>query len=123
MAETFTYNGALKLESGFILPGYHLAYTTYGTLNDSGDNAIWIFHALTANSNPHEWWPGLVGPGKVFDPDHYFIVCVNMPGCFIQTFFKVAFREGVCCKTLYKPSPTTPNPNNPITNCLCASIL
>lgn len=80
MAETFIYNGALKLECGISLPQYYLAYTTYGTLNVSGDNVVWIFHALTANSNPHEWWPGLVGPGKLFDPARYFIVCVNMPG-------------------------------------------
>ncbi|HSK13973.1 MAG TPA: homoserine O-acetyltransferase, partial [Phnomibacter sp.] len=44
------------------------------------DNVVWIFHALTANSAPHEWWDGLVGEGKLFDPRHYFIVCVNVPG-------------------------------------------
>ena len=69
-----------KLESGNILAGYHLAYTTYGRLNAAKDNVVWIFHALTANSEPAEWWPGLVGEGKLFDPENYFIVCVNMPG-------------------------------------------
>ena len=68
------------LESGNILQGYHLAYTTYGSLNAAKDNAAWIFHALTANSEPMEWWPGLVGEGKLFDPAKYFIICVNMPG-------------------------------------------
>ncbi len=68
------------LESGNILQGYHLAYTTYGVLNAAKDNVVWIFHALTANSNTAEWWPGLVGEGKLFDPENYFIVCVNMPG-------------------------------------------
>jgi homoserine O-acetyltransferase len=68
------------LESGDTLPGYHLAYTTYGSLNDAKDNVVWIFHALTASSEPAEWWPGLVGEGKLFDPNEYFIVCVNMPG-------------------------------------------
>lgn len=80
MLDTFFYKENFKLESGAVLKQYRLAYTTYGTLNNAGDNVIWIFHALTANSNPDEWWPGLVGEGKLFDPAHYFIVCVNMPG-------------------------------------------
>ncbi len=63
-----------------VLPGYHLAYTTHGKLNEAKDNAVWVFHALTANSDPAEWWPGLVGDGKLLDPARYFIVCVNMPG-------------------------------------------
>jgi homoserine O-acetyltransferase len=49
-------------------------------LNAAKDNVVWIFHALTANSNPVEWWPGLVGQGKFFDPGNYFIICVNKPG-------------------------------------------
>ena len=68
------------LESGNTLQGYHLAYTTYGSLNAAKDNVVWIFHALTANSEPAEWCPGLVGEGKLFDPEKYFIICVNMPG-------------------------------------------
>jgi homoserine O-acetyltransferase len=76
----FTYNKTFVLESGRTLPAYHLAYTTHGTLNEARDNAVWIFHALTANSDPAEWWTGLVGDGKLFDPAVYFIVCVNMPG-------------------------------------------
>jgi len=76
----FKYNHPITLESGHILQGYHLAYNTYGTLNDNKDNAVWIFHALTASSEAMEWWPGLVGEGKLFDPEKYFIICVNMPG-------------------------------------------
>jgi homoserine O-acetyltransferase len=68
------------LENGSRLNRYHLSYNTYGELNESRDNVIWIFHALTANSRPHEWWEGLVGFGKLFDPEKYFIVCVNTPG-------------------------------------------
>ena len=56
------------------------AYTTHGTLNEAKDNVVWIFHALTANSDPAEWWPGLVGEGKFLILQNYFIVCVNMPG-------------------------------------------
>lgn len=71
---------SLELQSGSTLSSYHLAYTTIGRLNPAKDNAVWIFHALTANSDPSEWWPGLVGTGKLFDPSIHFIVCVNTPG-------------------------------------------
>jgi homoserine O-acetyltransferase len=78
--EIFRNNTPLTLESGITLSRYHLAYTTYGQLNKAKDNAVWIFHALTANSEAAEWWPGLVGENKLFNPSKYFIVCVNMPG-------------------------------------------
>ncbi len=80
MTSTFQYNQLFTLESGESLPGFHLAYTTHGKLNAAKDNVVWIFHALTANSNPVEWWPGLVGEGKYLDPAKYFIICVNKPG-------------------------------------------
>lgn len=76
----FKSGKSFTLESGYTLPDYHLAYTTYGVLNNERNNVVWIFHALTANSEAMDWWPGLVGEGKLFDPEKYFIVCVNMPG-------------------------------------------
>lgn len=78
--QLFYYKKPFRLESGILLNEYHLVYTTLGKLNSKGSNVVWIFHALTANSNPLEWWEGLVGAGNLFDPDKYFIVCVNMPG-------------------------------------------
>jgi homoserine O-acetyltransferase len=80
MLSVFKYDKPFQLESGVTLPGYHLAYTTLGKLNAEKNNVVWVFHALTANSNPAEWWPGLVGDGKFFDPAKYFIICVNKPG-------------------------------------------
>jgi homoserine O-acetyltransferase len=78
--QIFHHNEPIVLESGARLPAYHLAYTTHGRLNAAGDNVVWIFHALTANSDPMQWWPGLVGEARLFDPADWFIVCVNMPG-------------------------------------------
>jgi len=93
---TYNCQQPFTLESGETLPGYHLAYTTYGSLNKAKDNVAWIFHALTANSKPAEWWPGLVGEGKLFDPNEYFIVCVNMPGSCYGSFgpLDINFKSG-----------------------------
>lgn len=68
------------LESGTELPNLTAAYHTYGTLNPARDNVIWVCHALTANSDCEDWWPGLVGEGYTIDPTKYFVVCVNMLG-------------------------------------------
>jgi homoserine O-acetyltransferase/O-succinyltransferase len=84
--QVFNYPGLFTLESGSTITGLQLAYTSFGQLNAARDNVVWVFHALTANSNPAEWWPGLVGEGKYFDPAQYFIICVNTPGgCYGST--------------------------------------
>ena len=80
MPDIFEYKEPFQLESGSTLPGFHLAYTTLGVLNKAKNNVVWVFHALTANSDPSEWWPGLIGEGKIFNPEKHFIICVNMPG-------------------------------------------
>jgi homoserine O-acetyltransferase len=86
MPQIFSHGSPFALESGRTIEGLRLAYTTHGRPNGAGDNAVWVFHALTANSDPCEWWPGLVGPGRLFDPERHFIVCVNMPGsCYGST--------------------------------------
>lgn len=68
------------LETGRVLPQITIAYHTYGTLNPTMDNVIWICHALTANSDAQAWWPGMVGPGCAFDTDKFFVVCANFLG-------------------------------------------
>lgn len=68
------------LENGEILNNIQVGFHTYGTLNEAKDNVIWVCHALTANSDVLDWWSGLFGEGKCFDPADYFIVCVNALG-------------------------------------------
>ena len=76
----------LTLESGVELKNVEIGYHTYGTLNASRDNVLWICHAFTANSDAADWWKGMVGEGCVFDPAHYFIVCANILGsCYGST--------------------------------------
>lgn len=78
--KTYLSNEPLLLESGAKLNQLKIAYNTYGTLNDSGTNVIWICHAFTASSDVESWWPGMIGPNQVFDPQHHFIVCANILG-------------------------------------------
>lgn len=76
----FKINDKFDLECGERLDSLTLSYTTYGQLNRSKTNVIWICHALTADSNPHDWWSGLVGEAELFNPEDYFIVCANVIG-------------------------------------------
>jgi homoserine O-acetyltransferase len=80
MANVYNYTAPFELESGETMPGFRLAYTVEGTLSEGKNNVIWIFHALTASSAAAEWWPGMIGEGKIFDPSKYYIICVNVPG-------------------------------------------
>lgn len=80
------YNKPFTLECGTTLPEIDIAYNTFGELNADKSNVVWICHAFSANSNPVEWWPGMVGDGCFFDPKKYFIVCANMLGsCYGST--------------------------------------
>jgi homoserine O-acetyltransferase/O-succinyltransferase len=76
----FNYNSPFQLEGGQQLPGLTIAYHTYGSLNATKSNVVWICHALTANSDAADWWNGVVGPGHVIDPGKHFIVCANILG-------------------------------------------
>jgi homoserine O-acetyltransferase len=78
--EYFHYQQPFVLESGQTLPGITIAYHSYGKLNANKDNVIWICHALTANSDVKEWWPGMIGKGMLFNPEKNFIICANILG-------------------------------------------
>ena len=79
----------LLLDCKQTIKDFPLAYETFGKLNESRDNAILVFHALTGDQfvsgeNPitkkEGWWITAVGPGKAIDTDKYFVICANVIG-------------------------------------------
>ena len=90
--QIFHHPTAFPLENGTSLPELHIAYHTYGKQNEKADNVIWICHALTGNSEAGNWWSGLIGEGKLFDPADYFIVCANMLGSCYGTTSPISIR-------------------------------
>ena len=99
------YIPQFQLDSGELLENVEIAYTTYGTLSEKGDNAVLIFHALTGshmlagNYSQEEnseipwndeleigWWDEFVGINKLIDTEKYFVVCANyLGGCYGTT--------------------------------------
>ena len=88
-------NQSLELDCGKIIKNFPIAYETYGTLNNSKNNAILVFHALSGdqfvtNINPitkkEGWWTTAVGPGKAIDTDKYFVICANVLGGCMGSF-------------------------------------
>lgn len=84
--KTFSYNQVFGLESGKQLNGIQVAYHTIGQLAADKNNVVWVCHALTANSDVSDWWSGLFGAEKLFNPETHFIVCANVIGsCYGST--------------------------------------
>ncbi len=67
-------------ECGAALRQAPVAFRTWGRLNAAADNAVIVCHALTGDTQADDWWAGLFGPGRVLDPERFFIVCMNVPG-------------------------------------------
>lgn len=98
----------LTLECGRTLFPIRIAYETYGTLTPERDNVILVCHALSGDAHAAGysaepdapsardgfgaeergiaprgglgWWDGMIGPGKAFDTERYFVVCTNLIG-------------------------------------------
>lgn len=86
MKQVYKHSQQFELESGAILPELEIVYHTYGTFHPEKNNVVWVFHALTANSDAADWWSGLVGENKLFNPENHFIVCANILGsCYGST--------------------------------------
>ncbi len=77
------------LETGVVLPAVDVAYQTYGNLEADAGNAILVCHAFTGDAHAagvavedgqRGWWDEMVGPGKAFDTNRYFVICANVLG-------------------------------------------
>ncbi|KAG1741808.1 Alpha/Beta hydrolase protein [Suillus paluster] len=71
---------SFTLENGRILREVPVAYMTWGKLNDTRDNVMVICHAFTGSADVEDWWGPLIGRGKAFDPNRFFIFCANVMG-------------------------------------------
>jgi homoserine O-acetyltransferase/O-succinyltransferase len=96
IAQKASFDAPLRLRGGAELPGYELAFETYGELNAARSNAVLVCHALNAShhvaghyaAEPENigWWDNLVGPGKPLDTRRFFVVGNNYLGsCFGST--------------------------------------
>ena len=78
------------LDSGRTLGPVELVYETYGQPDADRTNAILICHALSGDAHaagihdPHDkrlgWWDTMIGPGKAFDTERYWVICSNVIG-------------------------------------------
>ncbi|HAB41892.1 MAG TPA: homoserine O-acetyltransferase [Porphyromonadaceae bacterium] len=80
MRHYYTFPEPFELELGGKIENLTIAYDTYGTLAEGGGNAVWVCHALTANSDVADWWPHTVEQGAFLDPEKCFTVCANIIG-------------------------------------------
>jgi homoserine O-acetyltransferase/O-succinyltransferase len=98
----------VELDCGQELSAVRIAYETYGTLSPARDNVILVCHALSGDAHAAGfskapvaastrdgfraderdagksrglgWWDGMIGPGKAFDTNHFFVVSTNLLG-------------------------------------------
>ena len=90
--QTARFDAPLTLQCGVTLPGFELAYETYGELNASRSNALLVCHALSGDhhaAGKHSaddakpgWWDTCIGPGKPIDTNLFHVVSLNnLGGC------------------------------------------
>jgi len=86
----FAAFGPFRTEGGDELPGYRLAYESWGELSPARDNAVLLLHSVTGDSHVRGpagpghptagWWDDIVGPGAAIDTDRWFVIAPNMLG-------------------------------------------
>ncbi|KAI0259321.1 homoserine O-acetyltransferase [Gloeopeniophorella convolvens] len=85
---------SFQLECGVVLRQVPIAYKTWGTLNAARDNVMVICHAFTGSADVEDWWGPLMGRGKAFDANRFFIVCVNVMGSPYGTVSPITTNPG-----------------------------
>ncbi|MDR3709048.1 MAG: homoserine O-acetyltransferase [Capsulimonadaceae bacterium] len=78
------------LDCGVALSQVTIAYETWGQLNERRDNAILILTGFSADAHAARhtdaedetpgWWDTMIGPGKSFDTDRWYVICSNVLG-------------------------------------------
>jgi homoserine O-acetyltransferase len=87
---------ALPLDGGSHLAPVTVAFEAWGCLAPTRDNVILLCHALTGDAHACDlaqpddpragWWNPLIGPGRIFDTERYYVLCANMLGsCYGST--------------------------------------
>jgi homoserine O-acetyltransferase len=78
--------GPLVLANGERLENVVQRVTIYGDLTAANTNIVVVPHALTGSSRIGDWWNGMVGPNKLFDPAHWCVIGINALGsCYGST--------------------------------------
>jgi homoserine O-acetyltransferase len=87
-ADIVRFDG-ISLDCGVRLAPVEVAYETWGALNEAKSNAILILHAFSGDAHaagicPQTgkpgWWDNMIGPGKAFDTNQYYVICSNVLG-------------------------------------------
>jgi homoserine O-acetyltransferase len=80
---------SLRLDCGVTLMNVNVAFETYGKLNAARTNAILVLHAFSGDAHAAGisretgqlgWWASMIGPGRAFDSDRYFVISSNVLG-------------------------------------------
>ena len=66
-----------QLEDGTVMPELRIAYETQGKLSPARDNAIVLLHDALED---HHAFDALVGPGKTYDTNRYFVIAADAMG-------------------------------------------
>ncbi|KAJ3098152.1 Homocysteine synthase, partial [Phlyctochytrium bullatum] len=92
--KVFRSDRPFRFVHGGSLPGFRIAYESWGEINEKKDNVILLCTGLSgsshAKSHPDNtapgWWEKFIGPGYPLDTNRFHIICTNvLGGCYGST--------------------------------------